>query len=1457
MDRRKIAVVYGLGGIGKTQLALGFAREYKAKFSAIMFLDMKDDSTFLASVSKVFDRVWEAWPSGLEGKPRKKPKEPELVLQTMVRWLSIAQNRYWLVILDNIDAGDENEEKEIVARCVPSVDHGNIIVTTRVQCFTNIGKLVQVERMNDNQAVELLAKRLQTPLPAFTEKPVETDPQILQARQDLITELGGLPLALAQVSAYINDTGIGYREFLDLYNSSRHEILKGLLPPGSAEEDPKSCILTTWKVSLDQLLHCRSRNPNTRSLYSRAAKLLFLFAHLNSRDIWFRLLQAGLLDPDVPHWFRETLNSKANFLNTVRVLIKYSFVIANPLDEAYSVHNLFSLYCAYSAKEQGNSEYLTLALNIVGYSVPTKYHPSVWKVDERLLPHANVILDHVRGGAIVHSQGFDIRKLSCEDLDFARGILHNNSDQGGYVLYYPSSRLSMLFQRHQWDPTVSTLLETELDCLEREQGRDAPVTLLLMVEHVWNCFLDDEYEKGMPLAQESLIGLANQIGTKSREAFRATIAIAALHSLRETFTESIRIGRELLERSESALGKNDLLTLQIMWNLAVDLRDSGAVQESDHFYAEAFRRYEEVLGRTHPYTLKVAGSRHGVLTRSKNFKDAAEFQTRVFRTYWELHGADHSKTLDQAEDLFSDFLNVEDESCRAQILNVFEGFVDHLRDHFHYRRSALVYALILLSSCYREEGSAVMAERCCLEAYNLIQEEDISGQIPCHLLIMESQDLVSLGKYTESERMLELALWKVTEAATDEVDFDISGLPGLVEVYAGLGDSDHLLAIMETMERLSKHMRPSEKHITMLGMRNSAIVLVSLGRDQEALHFFDLIRNFFRESDGTDSIIYLESSFNLGICHKNLQNLERARSIWEILAARRTTLSGPSRLNAVDSFREIGVLEAQEGRFSAAEEIFIECLKLYKMDGGIYVGLPRCRLELAEVYLDMDRFADAESACEAAIEDYLHCTDTGLSPKRRGRFLISVYELLGLVTLLQDRFSSAIKAYTTICEDYSYASDRDIGDSQICLGIASICGGRYEKAETYAAQALRSYTRDSSSQTWRLKCAEAVSEAVWCIKMKKETTADGVLRQNHFLPPGWNLYHSRGFICFECPDGIDLLSSGVMRLCGVAKRPRLISIASSSTDTTDSLESARLKSSIDDTPVYAKPHVLETRVREIDEKNWKALLPELDEALQSVIEFSRPARGPSCWTVRAHPGIDTVKLPLSIAGLPVIVPVRTRYPAMGGVGHLPDPGSMELVDPSQPLTDDFVDGVFKEYREAKGFFLLLNGMLQILVAPDFDRESALSELPTRFHGLHVSYITINMHPASLESPSATLAMSKAAPAATMSSVPKIGFNTGLKPFSAFHLRTGSTIEARAKAHNRTRQNAKVGLKTRLWQEPSKTFLTMPTHVLLHALKRKKFLGLFGPKEEEANPVYSGDWKPKIEVWAYGQQVVSP
>ncbi|KAK1658965.1 P-loop containing nucleoside triphosphate hydrolase protein [Colletotrichum godetiae] len=193
-DRRspRSVLVYGLSGMGKSQICLKAISEQQHRFRSVFYVNASDKTIADSNYVEIFrichiQHHWE-----------------DISVDEQIRitrtWLA-CQYEPWLLMIDNV-----TELSLPLSRYVPSTGSGTILVTSdESQWATDCHTYCQIRSMSDDQAFELLLK--------FKKPEVEPDVHEIQSAKIIaIKELGGLPLAIAQAGSYISNNHCTYSE---------------------------------------------------------------------------------------------------------------------------------------------------------------------------------------------------------------------------------------------------------------------------------------------------------------------------------------------------------------------------------------------------------------------------------------------------------------------------------------------------------------------------------------------------------------------------------------------------------------------------------------------------------------------------------------------------------------------------------------------------------------------------------------------------------------------------------------------------------------------------------------------------------------------------------------------------------------------------------------------------------------------------------------------------------------------------------------------------------------------------------------------------------------------------------------------------------------------------------------------------------------------------------------------
>ncbi|KAK6524004.1 hypothetical protein TWF694_005672 [Orbilia ellipsospora] len=197
-DQSQIFVLWGLGGVGKTQIALNFVHSLKNRLSVWWIR------------ADTFANFVEDYVSVLAADERQSSEGESHTLRARLQIIqrSLEQNsNSWLLVLDNADDIDQF----LVDKNVVGVERifqylpreGRILITSRDRRFQGLVAAatngVRVKEMANNEAEELMRSTCQN---------LSASKQEISAMADLLKQLGNLPLAIAQASANILDLQI-------------------------------------------------------------------------------------------------------------------------------------------------------------------------------------------------------------------------------------------------------------------------------------------------------------------------------------------------------------------------------------------------------------------------------------------------------------------------------------------------------------------------------------------------------------------------------------------------------------------------------------------------------------------------------------------------------------------------------------------------------------------------------------------------------------------------------------------------------------------------------------------------------------------------------------------------------------------------------------------------------------------------------------------------------------------------------------------------------------------------------------------------------------------------------------------------------------------------------------------------------------------------------------------------
>ncbi|KAK5241405.1 hypothetical protein LTS06_012108, partial [Exophiala xenobiotica] len=332
----------GMGGMGKTQLAAQFVRQNHERYSAVFWLDGSSENSLRQSIALAASHV----PPG----QIPAPENLDMTVGHFRDWLSRPGNDCWLVVVDNVDREYCQQAPQPgsynIWHYFPGADHGSILVTTRLGELEQRGTAgIKLQKVNDDLAKAIFRTWYTRDFDA-------------NHGSQLLKLLDGLPLALTQAAAYMQQTGTNFTQYINLYNNQWKDLMQSQEEAGGSIPLPEyyRSIWTTWKISFETI----------RGKSAASADLLLLWAFLDNRDLWYGLFDGVakrhiLASAIYRCSLQEIYRNEVAFNGAIRLLLNYCLVEKMENPAGYVVHPVVHRWALYVQNEEQRCGFARLA----------------------------------------------------------------------------------------------------------------------------------------------------------------------------------------------------------------------------------------------------------------------------------------------------------------------------------------------------------------------------------------------------------------------------------------------------------------------------------------------------------------------------------------------------------------------------------------------------------------------------------------------------------------------------------------------------------------------------------------------------------------------------------------------------------------------------------------------------------------------------------------------------------------------------------------------------------------------------------------------------------------------------------------------------------------------------------------------------------------------------------------
>ena len=366
------SAITGLGGVGKTQLALEYSYRHADDYQVVWWVRSEEPATLAADYASLAGRL---------DLPEKGSQDQRVSVEAVRCWLE--KNGGWLLVFDN--AQDPEELNDYL----PRTGKGDVIITSRNPNWGGTAKPLPVDVFSREESVEFLKNR------TGQEDGADT----------LAEALGNLPLALEQAGAYIQETGISLSAYIKLFQERQKELLRR----GKPDAYPDT-VATTWDLSFQK----------ASEEVPASADLLNLCAFLAPDYIPKSLLTDGV--EHLPEPLASAVTDEMALNYAVAALKRYSLMTV--ADDSLSVHRLVQAVARDRLSEKERKRWAEAAVRLVNGAFPQESDDvRTWALCSVLLPHALAATEHAEGlGLVSKANGRLLNQVGS--YLFGRGEFH-------------------------------------------------------------------------------------------------------------------------------------------------------------------------------------------------------------------------------------------------------------------------------------------------------------------------------------------------------------------------------------------------------------------------------------------------------------------------------------------------------------------------------------------------------------------------------------------------------------------------------------------------------------------------------------------------------------------------------------------------------------------------------------------------------------------------------------------------------------------------------------------------------------------------------------------------------------------------------------------------------------------------------------------------------------------------
>ncbi|KAJ7614873.1 hypothetical protein FB45DRAFT_1109088 [Roridomyces roridus] len=902
--KRRIFVLYGLGGSGKTQIALRFLEETSDEVSRQFFVNASSSEALNNSFTNI-------------AISQRFGQTPEAGIQ----WL-ISEYKEWTLLFDNAD-----DPKLKLLPFLPQCTHGNIIITSRNPQVAAYGPAShsQVGDLDEENATLLLLARA-----LKVQEHTDEDHTLAMG---IVQELSCLPLAIVQAGAYIAKFKC-LMDYLSIYRQNKEELLRQ--HPDQTLDNYGWTVYTTWQISFEELSPVAAQFLQFCAVLHHSNVPQSIFAKATE---WM-VNNAG----DETESMREARKFLQNFVSgsgswsrqyfrkIVAEIEEYSLIQSQEASETLDMHPLVHLWCSSTLPDAVTTR--ACMANVVGMSIDVG--PDTYLDRIKMIEHVNMLVPDF---TVVNSQFWSQYARIYYDggkFEEAKGLYELNLQRQRELLgkHHPDTLRAManlaatywqLGRYREAEPLEISVLKQRQKLL----GDDHPDTLRAMANlaatyRQLGRYREAEHLKGSVLKQRQKL-----LGDDHPDTLRAMANLAATYGQLGRYREAEPLEISVLKQRQKLLGDDHPDTLRAMANLAATYGQLGRYREAEPLEISVLKECQKLLGDDHPDTLRAMANLAATYRQLGRYREAEPLEISVLQQCQRLLGDNHPDMLLAMANLAATYWKLgryrEAEHLEGSVLKQRQKLLGD--DHPDTLR-----AMANLAVTYGQLGRYREAEP--LEISVLKECQKLLGDDhPDTLRAMANLAATygHLGRYREAEPLKVSVLKERQKLLGYDHPDTLRAMANLAATYGQLGryrEAEPLeISVLKERQKLLGDHHPD----TLRAMASLALTYWKLGRYQEAEPLETIVLEQRQKLLNDDHPDTLRAMANLAMTLYRTGRHQEAENLQLKVVAKRRDVLGPDHPDTLRATKDLMITRDALGKAKDTESKHTSVKRLSKL----------------------------------------------------------------------------------------------------------------------------------------------------------------------------------------------------------------------------------------------------------------------------------------------------------------------------------------------------------------------------------------------------------------------------------------------------------------------------------------------------------------------------------------------